>query len=537
MYFYPMFAAESVSYTHTNAFSKLVVDYVGGAENVRSFYSWPPTIEGIQSCIAAKKNTPTDRQLLVEVLKEQYRNLNPSEAVAKNIESFISPDTFSVCTAHQPNLLTGPLYFIYKIVHAIKLANQLKKELPQYHFVPVYYMGCEDADLLELNHFTVQGKKYVWDTSQKGAVGRMKVDKALNRLIDELDGQISIQPHGKDLISLFKACYTEGDLVQNATLKIVHHLFEKYGLVILNPDNSRLKAVAVSLFEEDIFKQSAAEIVTRSSEALNKDYKVQAYPREINIFYLKGDIRQRIIKKEGKYVVHETAIEFTEEELKSELRSNPERFSPNVILRGLFQEMVLPNVLFVGGGGELAYWLQLKALFEHYAIPFPVQVLRNSFLIIEKWAQALMDKLGISVNELFMSESDLVNRYILRSGKVPQLNGEVNGVHELYNGIGDVAAAVDVTLTAHVASLKTKMLQQLASLEKKMLRAEKRKHGAVQQQIHKIKALLFPHNGLQERVENFSWYYAKWGPAFIDALVQNSLSVEQKFTILKASES
>ncbi len=345
-----------------------------------------------------------------------------------------------------------------------------------------------------------------------------------------------MEQHGEELSQLFKSSYTKGALIQDATAKVVHYLFERYGLIIVNPDDGRLKEKGLSLFEEDIFTQASAEIVTKSSEKLNRNYKVQAHPREINLFYLKDDIRQRLIKKGNEFIVHETDINFDEQGLKEELRLHPERFSPNVILRGVFQEIILPNIAFIGGGGELAYWLQLQDLFTYYAIPFPVQVLRNSFLIIEKSEQALLDKLNISTDEIFMSEMDVLDKLIDRSGKSPKLNGEVECIKKLYDEIASLAGTVDSTLTTHVSAIKAKTLNQLESLEKKMGKAERKKHRDVQQQIHKLKGLLFPNNSLQERVENFSYYYAKWGSGFIDTLLHHSFSLDQQFTVLRESK-
>src|SRR4029077_7024880 len=127
-------------------------------------------------------------------------------------------------------------------------------------------------------------------------------------------------------------------------------------------------------------------------------------PREINLFYLKDDMRERLEQKNGGYAVNNTDIFFSGDALEKELTDFPERFSPNVILRGLFQETILPNIAFVGGGGELAYWLELKPLFEHYSVPFPVSILRNSFLVLNAEQDKLAHKLGFDFSELFKTE-------------------------------------------------------------------------------------------------------------------------------------
>lgn len=461
-----MFAAERISYDQTNSFPEIVLDYLNEAEDLKPFYSLPPTLEGLQQAIENRKKYKTDREALVEVLKDQYQSMVINEAVQHNIEFLLSENTFTVTTAHQPNLFTGPLYFIYKILHAINLAESLRINFPQYNFVPVFYMGSEDADLDELNHFTVNGKKYTWKTHQKGAVGRMAIDKSLVALIDELHQQTGVQPFGKEITEHLKKFYTEGRNIQEATLQFVHLLFGKFGLVILIADDKRLKKQMIPVFEEDIFEQKPSEIVASTSEKLEKIYKVQAHSREINLFYLREDIRERIEKENDQFSILNTEYLFSEEELKKELQEYPERFSPNVILRGMYQEKILPNIAFIGGGGELAYWLQLKDLFENYSVPFPVLLLRNSFLIVEKEEALLLDKIELPVNDLFETELNILNKLIQQKGKRPQLNGELQHVQEVYEELKTAAISVDPSLQQHVEALKTKTVNAITELEK-----------------------------------------------------------------------
>jgi bacillithiol synthase len=527
-----MFASQLIPYSQTNSFNKIVIDYLNGAKELRSFYAHPPSYEGITQAIEEKKKHFIDRAVLVQELERQYAAITVHSVVTSNLQLLKKENTLTVCTAHQPNLFTGPLYFMYKILHAIKLAASLRQQFPEYNFVPVYYMGCEDADFAELNHTYVSGKKIEWKKMQTGAVGRMIVDKSLTQLIDELKNQLYAEPNVDAIIDLLKRCYTEGKDIQTATFEVVNELYGQYGLIVLIPDNPILKRLMVSVFEQDIFHQTSSEIVEKTSASLEQHYKVQANPREINLFYLKDNIRERIIRSEKGFSVHNTDIEFTEEELKKELQQHPDRFSPNVILRGLFQETILPNIAFIGGGGELAYWLQLKDLFSHYKVPFPVLVLRNSFLIIEKKWQSEMKKIGADEKDIFLPEQALLDLLIQRQGRKPQLNGELNRVEEVYAHLDNLASAIDTTLSQHIAALKAKTIKQLQGLEKKMMRAERKKQEATSNKISKIKGALFPSDGLQERVENFSSFGAKWGRSFIDEVLLNSLSLEQQFCIL-----
>lgn len=530
-----LFTAHRISYQQTNYFSKIVLDYLANEASLQSFFALPPTLNGLKQAITQKELRPVDRAVLVGALQKQYTGVQTSAEVARNIEALSLDTTFTICTAHQPNLFTGPLYFIYKILHAIKLAAALKAELPHYNFVPVYYMGSEDADLEELNHTYVRGKKYEWTTSQTGAVGRMVIDKKLTALLAEMEGQLSVDPYGSEITQLLKACYTEGKTIQQATFEIVNELFKHYGLVVLIPDSADLKRKMLDVFKDDLFHQLPSAVVGHTSRMLGEQYNVQAHPRDINLFYLKGDKRERIVKHSEGFSVNHTDIQFSAHELEAELQAHPERFSPNVILRGLFQETILPNLAFIGGGGELAYWLQFRDLFDHYRIPFPVLVLRNSFLVMEKKWQDLAQKLSLTDEQIFLPEQRLLDLIIEREGKKPLLNGEVQELANIYEQLKGLATSVDQTLSQHVEALRKKATNQLVELEKKMVRAERKKHAAQLGQISKLKKALFP-SGLQERTENIAGYYSRWGRDLIGELYEHSLTLEQEFIILKAKD-
>jgi len=353
-------------------------------------------------------------------------------------------------------------------------------------------------------------------------------------LIGSMEGQLSVLPFGKEITSLMKECYKEGDTIQSSTFKIVNELFSEYGLVVLLPDNAELKKQMIPIFKDDLLNQTASSIVEKTAEKLsNAGYKVQANPREVNLFYLKDNIRERIEMVNGEWRVVNGKERFSEGDLLKELNEYPDRFSPNVILRGLYQETILPNLAFIGGGGETAYWLQLKDLFSHYNIPFPMLVLRNSFLIVEKSWQERISKLGFSIEDIFLSQEELLNRIVMNeSENEVKLNGSLSELEQLYESFKKQASAVDITLEKHVEALKLRTVQRLQELEKKMLRAEKRKFADQQRQINTIKEYLFPKNGLQERIDNISYYYAKWGRGFIEKLFEYSLVLEEEFVVL-----
>ena len=532
--------AQQISYEATGSFSKMVLDYVKGDEHLQPFYAHPVSDAGIEAAIEKRRSYATDRKLLVATLQKHYTEQNPTNQQQLNIQQLSNNNCFTVTTAHQPNIFTGHLYFIYKILHAIKLCEKLKAEMPENDFVPVYYMGSEDADLEELGHIYINGVKHEWQTDQSGAVGRMKVDKALVQMLDAIAGEITVYPFGKEIIDQMKTCYVTGDTIEQATFKLVNALFGEYGLIVFLPDGADYKRAFIPVAAKELKEQFSHPIVQATSIKFPKQYKVQASGRELNMFYLKDNSRERIVKENSpqgpaeKFKIQNSTIEFDESAITIELQEHPDRFSANVILRPVFQEMVLPNIAFVGGGGEIAYWLELKNVFEAVQVPFPVLVLRNSFLLVEKKYKEKLNELGFTINDLFKTENDLMNVLVKRDSAVQlSLEKEKQEIKTFYAGLRKTAGAVDITLQAHTEALEKQALRQLEALEKKMLRAEKKKFEAGQRQLHKLKSQLFPHNNLQERIENFMPFYAKWGKGFIKAIYENSLGLEQEFVVLE----
>ncbi|HEX6431028.1 MAG TPA: bacillithiol biosynthesis cysteine-adding enzyme BshC [Niastella sp.] len=523
----------NLSFEQTGYFSKIITDYLNQASAVQPFYKHPVSLEGIAAAMRHRQLAPPDRNLLVTELQKQYTGIDTTAIVQQNIQQLLQPNTYTVTTAHQPAIFTGNLYFIYKIVHVIKLAERFKQEFPDSHFVPVFWMGSEDADLDELGHVYLSSEKLVWETKQTGAVGRMQA-KGLSTLIHRIDGELSVQPYGKELIQLLRTCYLESEDIQTATFKLINALFAEYGLLVILPDNANLKRAMEPVFREDLLQQTPAGIVGKTIEQLSQQYKAQAHPRDINLFYLKDNIRELIEVKGAKYEVRNTALSFTKDEIIAELTDHPERFSPNVILRGLYQETILPNIAFVGGGGETAYWLELKDLFEHYQVPFPVLLLRNSFLIIEKKWQEKIDKLGFQPKDFFQPEQQLLTILVSRhkNGEL-KLKNELEAAVHVYDLLKNKAATIDRSLLQHVEALQARTLKPIQELEKKLLRAEKKKYEAEQRQIQTIRAAIFPRNSLQERIDNFMPWYALWGREFIHKVYEHSLTIEQQFIILE----
>ena len=531
------FSSQYVPYLQTDSFSGLVLDYLQG-DFPEDFYQYRPVEGQVLHAIKGRQSFPCDRQALVDHLTSSCEGVQLTELTQNNIRYLLSSETFTVCTAHQPNLFTGHLYFIYKILHVIKLAEVLNLTYPQHRFVPVYYMGSEDADLQELGSFEVRGKKYQWTTGQTGAVGRMSCDTDLLGLINELEGQLSVEPFGHELIGVLKDCYRLGDSIQQCTLRLVNHLFGKYGLVIFLPDHPAPKAIFAQGLSAELKEAVSSSILQKTIARFPAGYKIQAEGRDINLFYLDGNKRERIEPfDDGAVRLVESGRILKREEWEQELKEYPERFSPNVILRPLFQEKILPNIIFVGGGSELAYWLELKEVFGAFGIHYPMLLLRNSFQIFDNKELEKLGKIGLQPQDIFVAQQTLEEN-LVRAGMNHGLDLEIERqrLANLYEEIREKAALTDVTLEGHIKALEKKASDKILELEKKIMRAAKRKNTEQINRLKNVLASLKPSGSLQERVDNFLPYYAQFGVAFLEEILKNSAAFSQEFCLLLEKE-
>ena len=552
------FNATQISYRSTELFSALINDYIETKGTAQSFVNYAANKEGYKKAIEQRASFPTNRKVLVEVLQNQYtqlakevndasvlnsnnnnalnnslNNIETFKLVNDNVNLLLKENTFTVTTAHQPNIFTGPLYFIYKIVHAIQLAAELNKQFPQHNFVPVYYMGSEDADLQEVGSYNLAGEAYQWNTKQKGAIGRMKVDDELIKLLQNLEGYWSVQPEGKEALEVLKEAYTKGKTIAEATLYLVHAFFGKYGLVVIQPDDTKLKSLFIEMMEMELRTGFSQKAIQSTKEKLASTYHVQSDGRDVNLFYLKDNTRARIENKEGTYIVVDTDISFTEEEIVKELHANPDRFSPNVILRGVYQETILPGVAFIGGGGELAYWMELKNVFNEVKVHYPILQLRNSFMFMNEKQTAHWNSLGFSLEDVFKPLLELELDYVKNQTKENlALTNHIISLNDLYASIQQDVIKIDTSLGDHAKNLSIQAQKKLALLEKKMIRAEKRKQQTSIDRIQAIKGSLFPKNSLQERVENFSEWVGAYGWDWVEAVLENSTTLNPSFTII-----
>lgn len=529
---------DCITFKETGYFSELICDYLDGKKGLKPFYNRLPKLENFREQIEEKgTNFPQkNREVLVDSLRKQYANINSSEHTVSNINSLADKSTFTIVTGHQLNLFTGPLYFLYKIISTINLTEQLKQEYPNSSFVPVYWMATEDHDFEEINYFNFEGKKVQWNTKSSGGVGRLATD-GLNAVFEVITNTFGETDNANYLKTLFQKAYLEHATLAEATRFLANELFGQYGLVIVDGDDVDLKRLLIPYAKKDIFEQLPHKIVSKSIAELasiSENYKIQVNPREINYFYLKDSIRERIVEKDGTYFVNDTEIQFTAKELEEELESHPERFSPNVIARPLYQEVILPNLCYIGGGGELAYWLELKAYFEVLDITFPMLLLRNSALVITEKQSDKVKKMDLSMADLFLKQNQLINKKIRKISNIDiDFSPQKKLIEEQFADMYKLAEQTDKSFLGAVKAQEIKQKKGLDALEKRLLKAQKRKLKDHVVRLTELQNQLFPNQSLQERQLNFSELYLEYGTALIPLLIKALKPLQNEFLVLR----
>ena len=532
---------DCITYQNSGYFSPLMNDYLNQKTELQSLYNRFPTLENFEKQIKEKnvnfnQNGNDKRELLVSVLQQQYSEVSISESTQRNISDLSLSNTFTITTGHQLNLFSGPLYFLYKIISTINLTKQLKAKYPIYNFVPIYWMATEDHDFEEINYFNFKGKKFRWNKDSSGPVGRLSTD-GLEQVFELFALELGSSTSANTLIKLFQDSYLKHDNLADATRFLANALFGDLGLVILDADNAYLKRSFISYAKEELLHQTSHKKVLESTEKLSA-YNIQVNPREINLFYIEDNLRERIIfdpNSDGdkKYKINNAKIEFSETEILELLEKSPEKFSPNVIMRPLYEEVILPNLCYIGGGGELAYWLELKSYFDSANVTFPILLLRNSVVLATEKQTKKADKLNLSWQDLFSKQSNLVNTQTKKLSKFPvdltELKAQLKHQFEL---LISNANQTDPSFIGAVKAQEIKQMKGLLNLEKRLLKAEKRKYKDIVARITDLQNELFPNKSLQERQANFSEFYLENGEKLIPSIAEELKPLENNFNII-----
>jgi bacillithiol biosynthesis cysteine-adding enzyme BshC len=515
---------KKIAFEETHSFSSFFIDYIQQKDVLKKFYSKFPVVANFAEQIKEKQQSfpAQNRIILTSTLQAQYQKISQHEAVKNNLKLLQYENTFTITTGHQLNLFTGPLYFIFKIVTVINACKELKKHYPHFNFVPVYWMASEDHDYDEIKYFRLYGKKYTWETDQQGAVGRFN-PQTIKKLIDEVPGEISA----------FKNAYLNHNTLSDAVRYYVNELFGAEGLIVLDADDRNLKKLLSPVMRDDLFNHTTKQLVDTQNQQLESlGYHTQVFARDINFFYLDKNLRSRLEPKGDRFKVVDTAIEFSKEEIEKIIEQEPEKLSPNVVLRPLYQEIILPNLAYTGGPAELVYWLQFKGVFDHFNVPFPMLMPRNFGVVIESQIARKFEKTQLEYEHLFDEKNLLFNHWIIKNTLHDlSLGKHINTLNEVFHTIKDLTNKIDSTLNKYVEAQATRARNSVEKIEQKILRAEKRVHREKLAQLENVKDTLFPGGSPQERVDNFLNFYQK-DPQFISRLLKLFEPFDYRFNLL-----
>ncbi len=508
----------------------MVIDYLQGEPGLRQFYQWPPNRQGLEEAAQTRRFSPEARATLCEALERQYIGMDMHPAVRANLDRLRGAATLTVTTGHQLCLFTGPLYVPFKILNVVRLARELSTaERP---VVPVFWMATEDHDRAEIDHTWINGNRVAWPGEPAGTVGDMRLE-GIGEVLDKAEKAFGHGTHADEMRVLLRECYRPEFTLAQATRRFVNALFGRFGVVVLDGDDHALKSLFVPVMREELLNQVAVRCVEYADQKLEEHWRSQAHARDINLFYLRPGHRDRIELENGRYQVLGGGPAFGPEELLAELEARPERFSPNVLLRPVYQETILPNVAYVGGGGELAYWLQLRWLFQAVQVPLPVLMLRTSAGFFNAKDASRMEALELQWPDIFLPEHELQARVAKeRASFSVSVQDERQMLQRFYAELRERAKAADPTLEGAVNAIGQRALNGLEAFEKKLVAAAKREQEAPLQQLELVRDHLFPGNGLQERRENFIPWYAKEGPAFFDRLLAELDPLDPRFSLL-----
>jgi bacillithiol biosynthesis cysteine-adding enzyme BshC len=532
----PACTVQHLSYRETARFSGLVNDYLeggsAGGSALRALWPFAPSAEGLDAAVAAIDAFAHPREALRRTLEAQYEGLPEQPAVREGIEA-LGDDGLAVVTAHQLNLFTGPLYVILKTVSAIRLARQLAERHPGRRFVPVFWLGTEDHDFAEINHFHLFGRRLAWERDAGGPCGRLDLG-GLDAVYAELDGMLRDDEHAESLRALFREAYDGPGTLAQAQRRLLHRLFGRFGLVVLDADTPALKRPFAALAERELREGFAAAHGGEARRLLAERWHLQAEPRPLNLFRTEPGRRERLDRDGDGVMGADTGRRWTVDELVDEVRAHPERFSPNVVLRPLHQQAVLPAVAFLGGGGELAYWLPLAESFRAAGVFAPVLLLRNSAWWLDRPSAERLEALDLDPARLFGDPERVVQDWVRAHESADlSLATERAELEAFYGRIAERAAAVDPSLVGTVEAEMAGQAKALEKLEQRLVKAAKQRHDTQVNQLRKLFERHFPGGGLQERHDNMAALWLRHGEAFLDALMDTLDPLDPRFTILR----
>ena len=434
------------------------------------------------------------RKVLTDTIAQQLEN-QLSDTQRSNLDLLRGETTFTITTGHQLTLFGGPLFLLYKVLHVVKLARSFNESQSEFKAVPVFWLASEDHDFEEIQSAQLFSKNLTWETDQKGPVGRFGMEH-YDLVLDELKAFFTSK-EACELLELVKNLPNTdyGTHYQ----QLMNRLFADFGVLVIQPDDQALKQLFLPVLKREISEQPSLKAVQETNELLQKaGWSPQAQARACNLFLLDATGRHRIDPSANGFTIDGKA--YTKDELLSLTEQHPEAFSPNVILRPVYQETILPNLAYIGGGGEMAYWIQLKGVFDVHNTLYPLIQQRNSLLLIDTGTAKKMEKIGWELPRFFEPKEQLRKAYLLEHD-ADQLNmGTIQTQFQaLRLSMITKAKEIDVSLESFAEAETVRMSKQLEVYEQRLLKQLKQQHEQALKAIDGVCDRFLPGNVLQER--------------------------------------
>ncbi|MFA7419097.1 MAG: bacillithiol biosynthesis cysteine-adding enzyme BshC [Melioribacteraceae bacterium] len=521
-----------INFSNIPAHQNLFLDYIEEFENVARFYG--KNFRDVDQFLPhfnelASKDRP-HRALLAEIIQTQYHNQKISKATLHNIENLASPKTIAIVTGQQLGLFGGPMYTFYKTITAIKLCEYLSEQYSEFNFVPVFWLEGDDHDYDEARAFSVlsndnsflsiQYDDGLGEEINRGSIGGLKFNENLNAVFENLSSTLRETEFKASLIDLLKSIYQPGKTFLESFRELMINLFDEYGLVVFNPIDNAAKRLLIPVFKKAIaeYADQSTALVERSAE-LEEIYHAQVKVKAINMFYVDENERLLIEPTDsGDLRLKGKRKKFSFEDMLNQIEFNPEKFSPNVLLRPICQDFLFPTGFYIGGPGEISYFAQVNPLYEIYDIEEPFIYPRSSATIVEQGVNQVLQKHGFSYTDIFSDEKELIQKIVDASSEV-NLEGlfekSNEEIRKQFLEISQKLSTIDKTLGDLSEKSRQKIEQTLDYLKNKASDAEKRKYDTSIRQLTKVRNVLFPNGSLQEREINFLYFVNKYGIDFL----------------------
>lgn len=522
----------------SDGFSKLFADYIYDFPRVKHFYNSDfHSLDSIPELVESSRKRADHREALAEILLEQNKLFGCSEKTFGNIDLLRRENTFCVVTGQQVGILGGPLYTVYKIFSALKLVAALNEKFPQFKFIPVFWLEGEDHDFEEANHITLLDHdnnparlEYLVDGKpldrNVGAVGELTFDVQIDRLLERVAQTLPGTEFRTSLLETVRRAYSSGQTFNQSFVRWVVQLLTNAasahemdtGLVFVSANEKRIKRMLSPIFMKELneFPRTSRQIIDQSA-ILEKEYHAQIKPRAINLFLFHKGGRYLIEPRENDFSLKGTRHFPTRDELLSIAEQTPELLSPNVVLRTICQDSLLPTVVYVAGPSEIAYFAQLKPVYEYYGVAMPMIYPRASATIVEQKIHSMLEKYQLDVVDLFGNPEKLRTRVVEQLSEVnlDELTAQgASRVHEALSEMRFGLTHIDPTLSGVLETTQSKIDSQFHILHEKAKAAQRRKHDIVLKQIEKGFHNIYPNGNFQERELNILHFMNKYGSDF-----------------------